>query len=87
MTNKKYNRVVKLLECHPGPQTVKAVLEQIPESIWARCASKDIAAAANAINRAYHAGRESTGAEILDSSPTEALVWVAPLNKAVSITA
>ena len=75
MTNKKYNRVVKLLECHPGPQTVKAVFEQIPESIWARCASKDIAAA------------ESTGAEILDSSPTEALVWVAPLNKAVSITA
>jgi len=87
MTNRKYNLVVKHLECHPGPQTIKAVMSQIPDSMWDTCTSKEIAAAANAINRAYHAGRASTGAEVLDSSPTEALVWIDALNKSVSVTA
>ena len=83
----KRNRVVKLLTCHPGPVTVKAVLDQIHDQMWDKCTSAAIAQAANAISAAYHRGRASTGAEVLDSSPTEALVWVGPLNKAVSITA
>lgn len=84
---RKYNKVVSLLICHPGPVTTQAVLNQVPAEMWATCTAKDIAAAANAINAAYHSGRASTGAEVLDSSPTEALVWVTPLNKAVSIQA
>lgn len=82
----KRNRVIKMLTCHPGPVTVKAVLDQIPEAMWTECTARAIAQAANAISSAYHSGRASTGAEVLDGSPTECLVWVGPLNKAVSIT-
>ena len=86
MSTVKRTRVIKLLECYPGPVTVKAVLDQVPAELWASCTAKAIAQAANAISRAYHTGRASTGAEVLDSSPNDALVWITPLNKAFTVT-
>ena len=64
MSKYKYNKVVRLLTCYPGQQTIKTVLDQVPAEMWNSCTAKDIALAANAINAAYHNGRARLSAEL-----------------------
>lgn len=63
----KIARAIALGNWHAGPETTAAVMEQVPAEVISECSARVIAAVASAINSAYHAGRASTGAELIDS--------------------
>lgn len=75
----KINRAIKLGNWHKGPVTTAAVIEQIPEELISSCTGEQLALIANAIDKAYHAGKAATGAEMIDSN----CVWVNSINKGI----
>ena len=79
----KIERLIAKGHWHKGPVTTKAVLEQIPQALIPTLSSTQLAMIADAINTAYHAGRASAGAEVIDESPTDGAVWINCINRAI----
>jgi hypothetical protein len=62
----KLDRVKRNATWFRGARTHAAIVEQIPPALVAECPSRLLVLVGDAINRAYHAGRASTGAEVVD---------------------
>ena len=57
---------------HDGTITLGAVADQIPPALMERLTGAELGIVMGAINTAYHAGRKSTGAEMMDPGA----VWI-----------
>lgn len=75
----KLERAISLGKWHKGPVTTSAVIGRIPADVIKECPARLIAQVANAINQAYHDGRASTGAEMVDHN----CVWINKLDRAI----
>jgi hypothetical protein len=64
-----------------GPVTLRAVKNQVPEALWSRLTGAELGLVLTAINAAYHSGRASTGAEMID----EDFLWVNALDRGFEI--
>lgn len=72
----KLNRVHANATWHKGPVTHAAVMAQVPQEVIDECPARIITAVADAINKAYHAGRASCGAEVIDGDA----IWINALD-------
>lgn len=68
----KIRRAEAMGQWFKGAATSQAVMEQIPAAVVAECPARIIAAVGDAINAAYHAGKATMGAEVIDGT----FVWV-----------
>lgn len=75
----KLNRAIKTANVFKGSSTVSAIMEQVPEQLIKNLSSKDLAIVIESVNKAYHNGRTSTGAEMIDTN----CVWVNGINKMI----
>lgn len=79
--NTKINRVAKMGNWHKGTSTNSEIMNQIPAELFDLCPAWLIAKVGDSINSAYHAGRASTGAELIDGNS----VWIPSINKMIEI--
>ena len=77
----KVRRTIKKANVFKGNSTVSAIMEQVPEQLKQNLSSKDLAVVIEAVNNAYHNGRASTGAEMIDTD----CVWLNDYNTMVEI--
>jgi len=75
----KLERAVKAGKWFKGAATSADVVSRIPKDIVKECPSRIVALVGDAIDKAYHDGRASTGAEIIDGN----VVWVYSLNRGI----
>ena len=75
----KLKRVEKLGNWHKGRATTSDVLNRLPQDVINALPSKILVQVANAIDKAYHDGKTSAGAEMVDSN----CVWINSLNSGV----
>jgi hypothetical protein len=78
----KLNRAIRNANVFKGSVTVDAIMKQIPEQLINNLSSKDLAVVIEAVNKAYHNGRASTGAEMIDTN----CVWINNINRLVDIS-
>jgi predicted GH43/DUF377 family glycosyl hydrolase len=78
----KIRRAIKMANVFKGTSTIAAIMEQVPEQLINNLSSKDLAVVIEAINKAYHKGRVSTGAEMIDTN----CVWINGLDKMIEWT-
>jgi hypothetical protein len=64
----KLQRAIKQANVFKGQTTLSAIKDQLPESLLETLTAKDIALVLEVINKAYHTGRASTGAEMIDTN-------------------
>jgi len=76
MDTRKYKAMHASFTGHDGPVTVAAVQSHIPPELYDRLAGRDLGLVMSAVNAAYHAGRKSTGAEVVDADARGIAVWV-----------
>ena len=60
-----------------GPITTSAVLDGIPDELASTLTGKQLGLVMNAVNAAYHRGKASTGAEMVDNN----CVYISNLRK------
>lgn len=77
----KLNRAIDKANIFKGSQTVMAIVDQVPEQLIKNLSSKDLAVVLEAINQAYHNGKASTGAEMIDKN----CVWIENIGRSISI--
>lgn len=75
----KLDEAIRQSNVHKGVTTTSAILGYIPASIANKLNSDEYALLMDCINRAYHDGKSSTGAEMIDKNS----VWVTALNRVV----
>jgi rubrerythrin len=75
-TATKHERMMAVYNGFKGTNTVNAVLEQIPDELKDQLTGRQLGLVMSAVNSAYHNGRASTGAEVIDGE----LIWVNHLN-------
>ena len=75
----KLTRAMVKSNVHKGSVTMMAILEQIPKRLSTKLSSNDFALLIDAIDSAYHNGKASAGAEIIDDNA----VWINGLNRAI----
>ena len=75
----KLNRAYEEYKGFKGGQTYRAIQEQVPEELIEQLTAKQLAIVMGAINKAYHKGRASTGAEDIGSNA----VWVDSIQKLI----
>lgn len=66
--NIKISRAVELYNGFKGAQTIDAVVAGVPEELIERLTAKELSVVMQAVNSAYHRGRKSTGAEMIDNN-------------------
>ena len=76
---RKTRKAKRLYEGFKGSETMAAVFGQIPDDLMQELTAKQIAAVAELINKAYHKGRASTGAEMVEDNA----VYVDSLGKII----
>lgn len=76
---RKIKKAKKIYNGFKGSDTLAAVFEQIPDDLAQELTAKQIAAVAELINKAYHKGRASTGAEVVEANA----VYVDSLGKII----
>jgi len=64
-----------------GDVTVRAVLAQIPQELQDSLTAKQLGMVMSAVNQAYHNGRASTGAEVVDGDA----VWIDSLKQLIPL--
>jgi len=74
MRQDKYNRMIAQYNGHRGPITVSAVMEGVPDALM-HLTGRELGMVMSAINAAYHRGRASCHAEVIDGDA----VWIEPL--------
>lgn len=62
------------------PMATREICSLIPERLWDRLTSSELALVIEVADRSYHNGRASTGAEVIDDSPTNGAVWINTLD-------
>lgn len=62
---------------HHGPVTIQAVLDQIPDELKQRLTGRELGLVMSAINKAYHNGRASCQAAVIDGDA----IWIDPLDR------
>lgn len=77
----KLNRAISKADCFKGPQTIAAIMEQIPQALVSKLTSSELAMVITAVNAAYHNGKASMGAEVVDGD----YVWVSCLQKGIDL--
>lgn len=75
----KLQKAIKQAKVFKGQTTLSAIKDQLPESLLETLTAKDIALVLETINKAYHAGRASTGAEMVDTNA----VYINSLGKVI----
>lgn len=78
----KMDRALAAYDGFAGAATINAVLSYIPEDLRNQLTGHQLGLVMSAVNRAYHAGRASTGAEMIDGN----CVWINSLNRALEWT-
>lgn len=81
MNTLKYKNMMKSYNGFKGNQTIKAVMNQIPNELFKQLTGHELGLVMSAINTAYHNGKADSGAEIIDDClwydnkliPTQAL--------------
>lgn len=81
MHTKKRLNMLAAYTGHKGPRTVAAVMDGIPDELMARLSGRELGLVMNAVNNAYHRGRASTGAEVIDANA----VFVNHLDRVIDI--
>jgi hypothetical protein len=81
-TGTKNDRALAVYDGHKGPQTVSHIKEFIGPELAKVLTGKEYGLVMSAVNRAYHAGKASTGAEMIDSST----VFINSLGRAIEWT-
>jgi transcriptional regulator with XRE-family HTH domain len=75
----KIERGIRRSKIHKGVATINDVTGRVPQSISEKLTADEYAELLNCINRAYHDGKASAGAEMIDKNA----VWVDCLNAAI----
>jgi hypothetical protein len=75
----KSKNMMKVYNGHTGSSTISAVMEFIPQELLATLTGKQLGLIMNAVDSAFHTGKASTGAEMIDSN----CVYVENLKKAI----
>lgn len=78
----KLNRAAELYSGFKGPQTLQSILDQVPDELVDTLTSRQLALVMEAVHKAYHAGKASTGAEMIDDN----VVWINSLNRGIEWT-
>lgn len=73
----KYSRMIAQYDGHRGPATVGAVLDGVPHALVVRLTGRELGLVMSAVNAAYHRGRASCRAEVIDDDA----VWIEPLGR------
>jgi hypothetical protein len=81
MRKDKYNRMMQYYDGHQGPWTVKSITSQIPAALFGELTGRQLGLVMQAVNNAYHNGRHSTGAEMIDSNA----VWLSARSQLVEV--
>lgn len=66
MNARKHRNMMAAYTGFKGTRTVAAVQEQIPAELFDRLTGHELGLVMSAVNAAYHNGRASTGAEVVD---------------------
>lgn len=66
MRSDKRARMMRAYNGFSGPETVKAVLAQVPAELFAELTGKQLGAIMSAVNQAYHNGKSVCGCEVID---------------------
>ncbi len=75
----KIEQAVRRSNIHKGVTTTSAVLGYVPSSISDKLTADEYALLLNCINKAYHDGKSSAGAEMVDSNA----VWINSLQAVI----
>lgn len=75
----KITRAIKAYDGFKGQQTLSEVLAQVPDELIQALTGKQIGQVMSAIDKAYHNGRASTGAEMIDNN----CVWVNSIDRMI----
>ena len=75
----KIDRAIKKANTFKGPQTIKDVLQQIPQSFSDSLTSTQLATVIETVSRAYKLGQCASGAEVIDTNA----VWLDSANRIV----
>lgn len=78
MNKLKEKNMLKSFNGHTGAETLSHIKELLGNDLN-HLSGKDLGLVMSAINRAYHEGRASTGAEMIDSNA----VWIESLGKVI----
>jgi hypothetical protein len=65
---------------HPGPVTVQAVLDQIPDSVKQSLTGAQLGRVMSTVNAAYHNGKAACGAEVMDGA-----IWIDAVGKLIEL--
>ena len=79
--NLKQANIEKAYTGFSGPDTFESVKSFIPEELNNRLTGMEIGLVMNAINNAYHAGKQSCGCEIVNGD----CIWIDQIQKLVPI--
>jgi len=71
-SSRKLNMAIRRAKVFKGSNTLNAILSQVPGDVIRDCPARIIAQVMEAINAAYHDGRASTGAEVIDGEA----IWI-----------
>jgi hypothetical protein len=77
----KEDRVMAAYDGHKGRQTVAHIKKLIGKELADRLTGHEFGLVMSAVNRAYHEGKKSTGAEMLDTD----IVWINHLNRGIEL--
>jgi len=77
----KEDRAMAAFDGHKGQRTISHIKKIIGKELCDRLTGRELGLVMSAVNRAYHEGRASTGAEVIDGS----YVWVNCLDKGYDI--
>lgn len=83
MNTRKHRNMMSTYTGFPGCTAASAVKCGIPEELFGRLTGQELGLVMTAIDAAYHRGRASTGAEVLDASPTSGTVWINCLGRSL----
>lgn len=80
MQTRKYNNMMRNYNGFRGTQTVRDVKAGLPVELVPALTGAQLGLVLNAIDDAYHRGRDSTGASICDG---DNMVWINQLNRGI----
>jgi hypothetical protein len=75
----KRSRAIASYDGFKGDSTVAHVLQLVGNELANRLTGHELGLVMSAVNRAYHAGKASTGADMIDDNA----VWINKLNRAI----
>lgn len=78
----KIAKAQKMAKVHQGPVTLSDITSRIPADVFKECPARLLAKIMEAIDGAYHDGKASAGAEMIDTN----CVYINSINKAIEWT-